>query len=174
MFAEPTASSFGRENLRQGCRTAFTSMSPILPHCLLGRVSRRSHRRTRTTDRIVPPAAKNTGKALAIWLFPWYSVCREVLPTNGCLPRRADYSVRLGEAWDGVIFLFRLLALGVVKFNHESNDGTEYQDETEQLRISNIHAHHLPVFSRKARKAGQTPVRRRWQHLPSAEAPEVL
>ena len=34
----------------------------------------------------------------------------------------------------------------------QRNDGTEYQNETEQLRISNIHAHHLPVFSRKARK----------------------
>ena len=26
----------------------------------------------------------------------------------------------------------------------QRNDGTEYQNKAEQLRISNIHAHHLP------------------------------
>ena len=71
-------------------------------------------------------------------------MCREVLPTNGCLPR-PDRLLRqaLVRHLDGVIFLFskKLLVSMVLD---QRNDGTKYQDETEQLRVSNIHAHHLP------------------------------
>ena len=56
---------------------------------------------------------------------------------------RSDYSVELAGFVDGVIFLCskKLLVSMVLD---QRNDGTEYQNETEQLRISNIHAHHLP------------------------------
>ena len=50
---------------------------------------------------------KTTEKALAIPLPPWYSVCREVLPTNGCLPKLIRLLRRALEGLlDGVIFCY--------------------------------------------------------------------
>ena len=89
---------------------------------------------------------KNTGKTLAIVLSPWYTSsrkrrCRRTVASLTCRLLRQDLEVR-----DGVIFLSKKLPtlVAVVKRNYESNDGTKYQDEAEQLLISNIHAHHLP------------------------------
>ena len=56
-----------------------------------------------------------------------------------------------GKLMDGVIFLYPKRLLISMAFD-QRNDGTKYQNEAEQLRISNIHAHHLPVVSRKTRK----------------------
>ena len=84
------------------------------------------------------------GEALANRRSPWYTECVE-----RCCRRTVaslawtDYSVVLGEARDGVIFLY-LKRLFISMVLDQRNDGTEYQDETEKLRISNIHAHHLP------------------------------
>ncbi len=83
-------------------------------------------------------------------------------------PKVTDYSVELGEAWDGVIFLSKELPtlVAVIKRNYESNDGTQHQDEAEQLRVSNIHAHHLPSERGKQPSAvgGSAPAQKRQKY----------
>ena len=84
------------------------------------------------------------------------------------LPLLADYSVELGRLWDGVIFLSKELPtlVAVIKRNYESNDGTKYQDEAEQLLISNIYAHHLPSERGKQPSAvgGSAPAQKRQKY----------
>lgn len=82
-------------------------------------------------------------------------------------PLLADYSVKLGRSGRSNLFIKELPTLvAVIKRNYESNDGTKYQDEAEQLRVSNIHAHHLPSGRGKQPSAvgGSAPAQKRQKY----------
>ncbi len=89
--------------------------------------------------------------------------CRRTVASLTCRLLRQDLEVR-----DGVIFLSKKLPtlVAVIKRNYESNDGTKYQDEAEQLLISNIHAHHLPSGRGKQPSAvgGSAPAQKRQKY----------